>query len=180
MPTFHLNKLPKQKRIQMIGEFYDTINFLKDRNEIRLFFKSLLTADEIASLMRRIEIAVLLSAKFTYNQIMETLAVGKPKIASVHKNLLQDDSGYKIIIKRLIENRKNRLKKIRKEKKKSLSPFEVLKKRAGHSLLPDLLDMAIKKLENDESLESEALLFTPSATFMKDNTKIKIKNFKKL
>ena len=44
----------------MIGEFYDTIARLKDRNEVRLFFKSLLSADEIATLMRRVEIAVLL------------------------------------------------------------------------------------------------------------------------
>ena len=157
----------------MIGEFYDTINSLKDRNEVRLFFKSLLTADEIATLMRRIEIAVLLSSKFTYDQIMEVLGVGKPKITSVHKNLLQDDSGYKIVIKRLIENRKNRLKKIKRENKKSLSPFEALKKRAGYSFLPDLLDAVIKKIEDDKSLDREALLFTPSATFERKNSKNK-------
>ncbi len=179
MPIFHLNNLPKQKRIQMIGEFYDTIDSLKDRNEVRLFFKSLLTADEIATLMRRIETAVLLSAKFTYDQIMEILGVGKPKIASVHKNLLQDDSGYKIVIKRLIEDRKNRLKKIKKGDKKSLSPFEALKKRAGYSFLPNLLDAVIEKLEDDKSLEKEALLFTPSASFFRDDEKRKQQNPKK-
>ena len=172
MPIFHLNNLPKQKRIQLIGEFYDTINSLKDRNEVRLFFKSLLTADEIATLMRRIEIAVLLSAKFTYEQIMDLLGVGKPKITSVHKNLLQDDSGYKIIIKRLLGNRKNRLKRIKKENRGKLSPFEALKKRAGYSLLPDLLDAVIEKLEDNKSLEKDALLFTPSATFTRDRKKI--------
>jgi TrpR-related protein YerC/YecD len=167
MPVFHLNNLPKQKRIQMIGEFYDTIDSLKDRNEVRLFFKSLLTADEIATLMRRIEIAVLLSAKFTYDQIMDLLGVGKPKIASVHKNLLQDDSGYKIIIKRLLENRKNRLRRIKKENKErtDMSPISAVKKKyPAHFLLPNLLDAA---------LEKEALLFTPSATFMGGETKRK-------
>ena len=57
----------------MIGEFYDMIDSLKDRNEVRLFIKSLLTADEIASLMRRIEIAVLLSGDFKYEQIIKQL-----------------------------------------------------------------------------------------------------------
>ena len=71
MPVFHLNSLPKEKRIQMIGEFYDMVDSLKDRNEVRLFFKSLLTADEIATLMRRIEIAVLLSAGFKYDKIIK-------------------------------------------------------------------------------------------------------------
>ena len=66
MTTFHLNNLPKQNRIQMIGEFYDTIDSLKDRDEVRLFVKGLLTADEIANLMRRIEIAVLLSGNYKY------------------------------------------------------------------------------------------------------------------
>lgn len=170
MPVFHLNELPKNKRIQMIGEFYDTINSLKDRNEVRLFFKSLLTADEIATLMRRIEIAVLLSAKLTYNEIIEMMGAGKSKVAGVHKNLLQDDSGYKIVVKRLIDNRKKRLEKIKKENKGSLSPLETAKKKyPGYFFLQNLVDIAIEKLEEDDkSLEKEALLFTPSATFYKN------------
>ena len=169
MGTFHLNNLPKQKRIQMIGEFYDVINSLKDRTEVRLFFKSLLTADEIATLMRRIEIAVLLSADVQYKKIKELLGVGNDKISAVHKNLLQDDSGYKIIVKRLIENRKQRLKKIKKENKGSTSPLEVVKKKyPGYFLLPNLLDTVIEKLkEDDKSLEKEALLFTPSSVFQR-------------
>lgn len=172
MPTFHLNELPKQKRIQMIGEFYDVIDSLKDRNEVRLFFKSLLTADEIATLMRRIEVAVLLSANFTYDHIMEILGVGKPKITSVNKNLLQDDSGYKIIVKRLIENRKNRLRKIEKEEKNKMSPLAQSKKNLRHALLANLIDTAIFKLgENSKELEKKALLFTPSSGFVRNKRK---------
>src|SRR3989344_1966384 len=115
MTVFHLNKLPKEKRIQMIGEFYDMVDSLKDRNEVRLFFKSLLTADEIATLMRRVEISVLLSAGFKYDKIIKMLGVGRDKISFVSKNLLQDDSGYKFIAERLIKNRKHRLRRIKKE-----------------------------------------------------------------
>ena len=64
----------------MIGEFYDMIDSLKDRNEVRLFVKSLLTADEIANLMRRIEIAVLLSGNYKYKEIIKMLGVGNEKI----------------------------------------------------------------------------------------------------
>ena len=175
MSTFHLNELPKEKRIQMIGEFYDTIDSLKDRNEVRLFFKSLLTADEIATLMRRIEIAVLLSAKFTYDKITDTLGVGKSKIANVHKSLLQDDSGYKIIVKRLLDDRKNRLRKIKKQERDALDPSATVKRKyAAHFLLPNLLDAALEKLEEDDkSLEKEALLFTPSSAFFKNTGKNK-------
>lgn len=150
----------------MIGEFYDMINSLKNREEVRSFIKSLLTADEIANLMRRIEIAVLLSSGFKYDEIIEIMGVGRDKISSVHKNLLQDDSGYKIIVKRLIENRKARLRKIKKlqREKESLSPLSAIKRKyPGHFLLTDLLDAAVERLGEDEKeLEKEAVLFTPS------------------
>ncbi|MFA6190159.1 MAG: Trp family transcriptional regulator [Candidatus Staskawiczbacteria bacterium] len=141
MTTFHLNSLPKEKRIQMISEFYDMVDSLKDRSEVRLFLKSLLTPDEIATLSRRIEIAVLLSAGYKYDKIIKMLGVGRDKISFVSKNLLQDDSGYKFIAERLIKNRKQRLKK------------------AGNK-------------NDDNGLEQEALLFTPSAEHSK---KLKIK-----
>ena len=169
MPIFHLNDLPKDKRIQMIGEFYDVIDSLKDRNEVRSFFKSLLTAEEIATLMRRVEIAVFLSAKYKYDDIAEILGVGNGKISNVQRALQQDDNGYKIIVKRLIENRKQRLKRIKKENKSSLSPLESVKKRyPGYFLLQNLLDVAIEKLEEDDkAIEKEAVLYTPSSKHLR-------------
>ena len=176
MPVFHLNDLPKEKRIQMIGEFYDIIDSLKDRSEVRFFFKSLLTADEIATLMRRVEVAVLLYSKLTYDQIIDILGVGRAKIASVHKSLLQDDSGYKIIIERLIKNRKERLKRIKsieRQAREGSSPLGSIKKfSAANRILPNLLDAIIEKLDDDKNLEKEALLYTPSAiTFKKSKKK---------
>lgn len=164
MPIFHLNSLPKEKRIQMIAEFYDTIDSLNNRDEIRLFFRDLLTAEEIASFMRRIEVAVLLNASFSYNKISKILGVGVDKISRVQKCLQQDDSGYKIIVERLIENRKKWLKKkgVRVDGKPKSSfrkthPFYF-------SFLPSLIDLAIDGPDNTEKLlTKEALYFTPSA-----------------
>ncbi|MFH1968401.1 MAG: YerC/YecD family TrpR-related protein [bacterium] len=171
MPVFHLNDLPKEKRIQMIGEFYDVVDSLKDRNEVRFFLKSLLSPEEIAMLMRRIEIAVLLSAKYKYSEITEILGVGNDKISNVQRAFQQDDSGYKIIVKRLIENRKKRLKRIKKENKEKadMSPIGSLKKsRPSLFALDSLLDAAIEKLEEDsKELEKEAILYTPSSKFFR-------------
>jgi len=170
MATFHLNSLPKEKRIQMIGEFYDVINSLNGREEVRFFFKSLLTPEEIAMLMRRIEIAVLLSAKFKYEDIAEILNVSYSKISAVQRALQQDDNGYKIIIKRLIKNRKSRLKRMRKKEKDAsdTSPLSTIKKyRSANRVLPDLLDAVIEKFEDDKDLEKEALFFTPSANSLR-------------
>ncbi len=162
MPIFHLNSLPKQNRIQMIGEFYDVIDSLKDRDEVRFFFRSLLTAEEITMLMRRIEIAVLLSAKFKYEDISRILGVGYSKISAVQRALQQDDNGYKIIVKRLIENRKRRLRRIKNEEKIAQEGSSIKKFSAANRVLPDLLDAVIEKFEDDKELEKEALLFTPS------------------
>jgi len=159
----------------MIGEFYDMIDSLKDRSEVRFFVKSLLSADEIANLMRRIEIAVLLSGNFKYDEIIKTLKVGRDKISNVNKNLLQDDSGYKIIVERLIENRKKRLRKIKKQDREAMdtSMFATAKKAyKAHFLLDNLLDATIVKLNEDEKeLEKEALLFTPSSASLNNKNK---------
>lgn len=173
MPAFRLNDLPKEKRIQMIGEFYDMIDSLQDRSEVRLFIKSLLSADEISTFMRRIEIAVLLSGGFTYDKIIEILGTSVAKISSVQKALNQDDSGYRFIVKRLVENRKRRLKKIKKSEKVAMdmSPLSTIKSRPGARILPDLLDAVIEKFEDDKELEKEALLFTPSRATFKNNGK---------
>lgn len=164
MRTFRLNSLPKQNRIQMIGEFYDIIDSLKDRNEVRLFFKSLLTGDEIATFMRRIETAVLLSGNLNYNEIKKLLGVSNNKISAVQKSLFQDDSGYAIIVKRLIENRKKRLKRIKKEEKDAANSSALKRYHSGHRALVNLIDAVVEKIEEDEKeLDKEALLFTPSS-----------------
>lgn len=155
----------------MIGEFYDVIDSLKDRAEVRAFFKSLLTADEIATLMRRVEIAVLLAGKLKYEEIIEMLGVGNGKISSVHKSLLQDDNGYKIIIERLIENRKRRLKRMKKEERIVASSLVTLKSKSKFSVLNTIIDAVIENSIDEKELEKEALLFTPSSTMFKDREK---------
>ena len=102
------------------------------------------------------------------------LGVGSDKISRVQKALDQDDSGYKVVVKRLIENRKKRLKKskkIEKEIAQSSSLAKSLKRFPANRILPDLLDAVIEKLEDDKELEKEALLFTPSRALFGGNKK---------
>ena len=164
MAKFHLNKLPKQKRIQMIGEFYDVFSCLKNREEIRLFLKDLLTPDEIANLMRRIEVATLLTAVFTYGHIGQMLGVGKDKINNVQKSLIRNGQGYKTVVKRLLDKRKRRLKNQRKWEKTANSPFGATKQRHPvYFCLFNLIDEISESLKDDKSFEKEALFLTPSS-----------------
>ncbi|PIV43380.1 MAG: hypothetical protein COX92_02620 [Candidatus Nealsonbacteria bacterium CG_4_10_14_0_2_um_filter_40_15] len=164
MGRFHLNSLPKEKRIQMIGEFYDVIASLKTREEVRLFFKDLLTPDEITTLMRRIEVAALLMAGFTYEKIAQLLGVGRGKVTNVQKSLTRSGDGYKIIIKRLLESRKKKLKTQKKWARTANSSFESLKQKYPlHFLLFNLIDEISESLGGDKlKNEKEALIFTPS------------------
>ena len=163
MGRFHLNKLPKEKRIQMIAEFYDVIASLKNREEVRLFFKDLLNPDEIATFMRRIEVATLLLAGYTYEQIAELLGAGRGKVTNVQKVLAKGGQGYKTVIKRLLEMRKRRLKIQKKRTKALLSDFERLKQKYPlYFLLFNLIDEISEAISEDKSLDKEALLSTPS------------------
>lgn len=165
MGVFNLNSLPKENRIQMIGEFYDTINSLKDRNEIRLFFKDLLNPNEIAMLMRRLEIAVLLDAGFTYEKIIKLLKVSRIKIAAVHKTLSVEGNGYKIAIERLIENRQKRIKRQKEEKLNTLGFNSIKRKYPLHFAIFNLLD-SLSDLKDDPDLKKRAALFTPSFNYL--------------
>lgn len=168
MGVFNLNSLPKQNRIQMIAEFYDTVNSLKDRNEVRLFFKDLLVPNEIAMLMRRLEIAVLLESGFTYGKIIELLGVSRSKIATVHKILLIEGNGYKIAIERLLEDRKKRIKKEEDKKIDPLSFKRTAKKFPAYFALFNLID-GLSDLKNDPERKKQAALFTPSLNYLKKN-----------
>lgn len=168
MARFSLNTLPEQKRIQMIAEFYDAISSLKGREEVRSFFRDLLTPDEIAMLMRRIEVAILLQSGFTYEQIGSLLGVGRDTITNVQHSLHRHGNGYKIVVKRLLKLRKGKVKKERKQEKIGSSGFEYLKNKYPlgfllFNLVDELSD--ILDTEQDNAITSKAALRTPSAKY---------------
>jgi len=147
----------------MISEFYDVISCLKNREEIRLFFKDLLTPDEIAMFMRRIEVAVLLLAGYTYEDIVEYLEVGKSKIANVQKTLDKGGQGYKLIMKRLLDLRRKKIDLHKRKTKALYSDFEKLKQKYPlHFLLFNLADQILEKLKDKKPKDKEIALFTPS------------------
>lgn len=166
MARFSLNKLPKEQRIQLIGEFYDAAASLKSREEIREFFRDLLNPDEIAMLMRRIEIAALLSAGFSCQKIQKLLRVGMATITSVHRKLQRErgGKGYRTVVSRLLEQRKKKLQARQKQVRIREQPFAQLKHRYP---LPFLLFNVLDEIEanrerKSSKLTNQALSYTPS------------------
>ena len=172
MSYFSLDHLPKKERIRLIGEFYDVISSLKNREEVRLFFKDLLTPSEIGNLMRRIDIALLLILGFSYDEIHSFLGVSKDKIMRVHKKLLYSGEGYRRVVQRLLEKRKKRkikeIKYHRKNARKIERPdLEMIKRKYS---LPFLLVNLID--EFSDSLEAISRINSPrkeTEEFYKNN-----------
>ncbi|MDA1337208.1 MAG: YerC/YecD family TrpR-related protein [bacterium] len=166
MARFSLNNLPKEQRIQLIGEFYDAVHCLKSREEVREFFRDLLAPDEIAMFMRRIEIAVLLSAGFSSQKIQELTGTGMGTVTAVRRKFQREGGGrgYQIVANRLLTQRKKRIQKEKSKIPRSESEFERVKKRYP---LPFLLFNILEEVEAKQERDSkeftkQAIRHTPS------------------
>ena len=141
MAKFDFRKAPQSDRIKMIAEFYDSIACLRGRDEIKLFMRDLLTPDEIAMLVRRIEVAALLKAGLTYNEIIEKMKVGAPKIIAVQKSLERHGEGYDIVVRRMNKKRiKERKLKQKRQKDASTSFGQLKSSYPGMFLLNNIFD----------------------------------------
>jgi TrpR-related protein YerC/YecD len=159
MARFSINKLPKQERIRLIGEFYDAMALIKNREESAKVFKDILDGDEIGNIMRRIDVAILLLLGLTYEEIVNLLGVGKNKISSVHRKLDRGGEGYRLLIQRILENRKDRkiqsIKAVKKsERRIKNSDVDNIKKRyAGMFMLWDIIEELGDHFEAQSEIE---------------------------
>lgn len=89
-----------QIRNKMLAEFYYMVSEMKNPEDVKKFFKDLLTPGESIMIVYRIEIAKMLLQGFTHTDIAEKLKVGKNTINSVNKWLYSGFGGYMKEIKR--------------------------------------------------------------------------------
>jgi len=94
------HELSDFEKKKYLGEFYSVVAQLKTRDEVKSFFKDLLTLSEVVMLSRRIQIAKMLMEGETHDQIRIKMKVGFGNIASVERWLKEGFGGYKEIIKR--------------------------------------------------------------------------------
>lgn len=167
MPRFRLNNLSSSQRIQLVGEFYDVISSLKNREEAKMFLRDLLSGSEIAMLMRRIETAALLLAGYHEWEIRETTSIGGSACKAVKTKLNYGDrgEGYRIVVKRLLTKRKKQIQKELRREREAGDPWAQMKRKyKTHHLLEHILDSILDYHErkNDKALAKEALARTPS------------------
>lgn len=99
MAKLQLQDIPQDKRIEMVGRFYEIVSGLKSKHDVIGFFMGLLTPSEALMFARRIEIAGMLLANKSYNEIIDELGVGKTTIKDVARWLYSEQTTYRDSIK---------------------------------------------------------------------------------
>ncbi|HCP08799.1 MAG TPA: hypothetical protein DIT25_03320 [Candidatus Moranbacteria bacterium] len=94
------HQLSENEKKKYLGEFYSMVSLLKSREEVKNFFKDLLTLSEIVMISRRIQIAKMLLGGMTHDEIRRRLKVGFTTIAQVERWLSSGFGGYKNIIEK--------------------------------------------------------------------------------
>ena len=83
-----------KSKMKYLDLLWTSIAQLKTRNEVKLFFKDLLSESESIMLARRIEIAKLLMEGKSYMSIAQELKVGMDTINRVQRWLISGSGGY--------------------------------------------------------------------------------------
>ena len=135
MGKVQTKNIDKNKRYEIIGDFYDIVTNLRTKKEVIGFFMGLLTPSEALMFARRIQIAKMLLDDKSYDDIRNELKVGGATIASVSQWLYGEDESFR---KKIEEHKKNY------EKKNSVGKrnYEnLLDKYPQHRILKDLLGL---------------------------------------
>ncbi len=82
-------------------KFYEAVLSLKTAEECEKFFNDICTITELASISQRLEVALLLSEKKTFNEIVSQTGASTTTISRVNRCLQYGDGGYETVLKRL-------------------------------------------------------------------------------
>ena len=136
-----LSKINPKEQRRILDEFWTMVALLESKDEVKSFFKDLLSATESIMLARRIQIAKLLLAGVGYDTIQKRIGAAPNTIASVHKWLQGGFGGYTSAIPKLEREitRREKVSEQRQEESVPLSSAWMRKKYPLHYLLVNML-----------------------------------------
>lgn len=138
------NQLSDFEKKKYLGEFYSMVSVLKTREEVKNFFKDLLTLSETVMISRRIQIAIKLLDGESYDDIRKSLKVGFSTINQVERWLNNGFGGYRKTIQEFKRKHKSR----RSPASDNTMPFSkewVRRRYPLHFLLANLIQNRKKK-----------------------------------
>jgi len=88
-------------RDELIDKLFEAILALKTVDECYRFFEDLATISEIKALAQRLEVAKMLDAGMTYEDIVAATGASTATISRVKKCLNYGADGYRIVLERV-------------------------------------------------------------------------------
>ena len=88
----------KKTSTDAIDLLYEAILTLKDKKECHDFFSDVCTVNELLSMSQRFEVAKMLRAKCTYQEITEQTGASTATISRVNRSLNYGNDGYRIVL----------------------------------------------------------------------------------
>ncbi len=88
-------------RSEQVDGFFEAILLLDDMEECYKFFEDICTIKEIQAIAQRLEVAKLLEANKTYNQIEESTGASTATISRINRALNYGEGGYELILNKL-------------------------------------------------------------------------------
>lgn len=79
-------------------ELYNAILSLENEEECRLFFEDICTMKELETMTQRLQVAKMLLAGKTFNEIVQATGASTTTISRVNRCLNYGDGGYRNII----------------------------------------------------------------------------------
>ncbi|MDP3996080.1 MAG: Trp family transcriptional regulator [bacterium] len=148
----HIEPAVKEK---LLDDFWTMISLLKTKDEVRNFFKDLLSETEAIMLSRRIEIAKRLLSGQSYGEICREISTSPNTVASVHGWLQSGFGGYEKLIPRL-DNKVVKQRGGERSVRTYREPFSwpwIRKKYPLHFLLVNMLlgDDLVKPIEKGKT-----------------------------
>ena len=95
-----VNFYEQMEKIKNSERFVEATGALKSGPEFQALMRDLMTAEEMMMYYRRLQVAALLEAGWTYEAIHKELSVGMGKIAAVKKAMDSHGEGYRAMVKR--------------------------------------------------------------------------------
>lgn len=97
----------------LTDSLFEAILLLETKEECYRFFQDIATVAEIKSLAQRLEVARMLEEDITYTRIADVTGASSATISRVKRCLNYGADGYKMILERLEESKKESMQKER-------------------------------------------------------------------
>lgn len=97
MSKIKVSQIDTKERQRIVGELLDVISSIRKREEMFEFLFRLMTPSEVIMLARRLQIAKLLLADKTYDEIRKQMKVSHRTIADI-EGWLDENSGRKDLV----------------------------------------------------------------------------------